>query len=361
VSATSSGLHLASAGSFPRSGDTLELQLLERTIAALARGERTTADLLDAENEMTRRAIADQVKAGLEVITDGQIRWHDPISHIAGKLDNVEIEGLQPFLDANSQFRQPVFTGKPGRRGNLVANEYNFARNALGHTPTPKDKGGKLSIKPVLTGPYTLAKFSAAAPSHNGTHAEFDSLEVRALAYAEMLAIEIEVLAQMGAEIIQVDEPAAVKFPQDWPVLEKSIAILAQARDRAIREGQKVELALYVCSGDCEPVYERLLALPVDLIGLDFTRSAKLADTVATIGSPKPLALGLVDAQNAQLEEPAAIARQIERLMPKIAGQRAYLGPSSGLESLQRNEAIAKLELLSAIRAMVYGGRKRRG
>ncbi len=361
MSAISSGLHLASAGSFPRSGDTLELQLLERTLAALDRGERTTADLLDAENEMTRRAIADQVKAGLEVITDGQIRWHDPISHIAGKLDNVEIKGLLPFLEANSRFRQPVFTGKPGRRGNLVANEYNFARNALGHTPTPKDKGGKLSIKPVLTGPYTLAKFSSVARSQNGAHAEFDSLEARALAYAEMLAIEIQVLAQMGAEIIQVDEPAAATYPQDWPVLEKSIALLAQARDRAILEGQKVELALYVYSGDCEPVYERLLALPVDVIGLDFTRNTKLVDTVVTIGSPKPLALGLVDAQSAQLEEPEAIARQIERLMPRIAGQRAYLGPSAGLVSLQRNEAIAKLELLGTIRDMVHDAPARRG
>ncbi len=355
MSLASAGLHLASAGSFPRTGDTFELQLLPRTIDALDRGERTTADLLDAENEMTRRAIADQVKAGLEVITDGQIRWYDPISHIAGKLDNVEINGPMPFFDTKSQFRQPVLTGKPARKGNLVASEYSFARNALGHTPTPKDKGGKLSIKPVLVGPYTLAKFSRAAESQNGSPAEFDSLEARALAYAEMLASEIEVLAQMGAEIIQVDEPAAIKYPQDWPVLEKSMALLAQARDRAIREGQRIELALYVYFHDCASVYERLLALPVDIIGLDFTRNVKLVDVVASIGSPKPLALGLLNSQNAVLEEPAAIVRQIERLLPKIAGERAYLGPSSGLESLPRNAAIAKLELLGVIRDMANG------
>jgi 5-methyltetrahydropteroyltriglutamate--homocysteine methyltransferase len=349
------GLHLASAGSFPRTGDTFELQLLERTIAAFGRGERTTADLLDAENEMTRRAIADQVKAGFEVITDGQIRWLDPISHIAGKLDNIKISGLSPFLDTNSEFREPVLTGKPGRRGNLVASEYSFARNALGHTPTPKDKGGKLSMKPILTGPYTLAKFSSAAQSQNGSAAEFDSLEVRAMAYAEILAIEIEALAQMGAEIIQVDEPAALKFPQDWPVLEKSIALLAQARDRAVGEGQKVELALYVYFNDCAPLYEKLLALPVDIVGLDFARSANLVDVIASAGSPKPLALGFVDARNALLEEPAAIAHQIERLLPKIAGGRAHLGPSSGLEPLPRNAAIAKLELLGVIRDMVNG------
>jgi 5-methyltetrahydropteroyltriglutamate--homocysteine methyltransferase len=349
------GLHLASAGSFPRSGETFELQLLQRTIAALDRGERTTADLLDAENEMTRRAIADQVKAGLEVITDGQIRWLDPISHIAGKLDNVEIKGTAPFFETNSEFREPVLTAKPGRRGNLVASEYSFARNALGHTPTPKNKGGKLSMKPVLMGPYTLAKFSSAAQSMNGAAAAFDSLEARAVAYAEILAIEIEALTQMGAEIIQVDEPAAAKFPQDWAVLEKSTALLAQARDRAIGEGQKIELALYVYFNDCAPLYEKLLALPVDILGLDFARSPKLVDVIASAGSPKPLALGLVDAQNALLEEPAAIARQIELLLPKIAGERAYLGPSSGLDPLPRNAAIAKLELLGVIRGMITG------
>ena len=84
------GLYLASTGSYPRIGDSSELQLLRRSSSALDRGERNTADVLDAENEMTRRAIADQLNAGLEIITDGQIRWYDPISHIASKLDNVK-------------------------------------------------------------------------------------------------------------------------------------------------------------------------------------------------------------------------------------------------------------------------------
>src|SRR5580704_189702 len=96
-----SGLHLANTSSYPRIGDGHELQILRRAIASLDRGERNTADLLDAENEMTRRAIADQLKAGLDVITDGQIRWYDPISHIASKLSNVKIVGLQRFFDTN--------------------------------------------------------------------------------------------------------------------------------------------------------------------------------------------------------------------------------------------------------------------
>ena len=72
------GLHLANTGSYPRIGDGPELQILRRATTSLDRGDRNTADLLDAENDMIRRAIADQLKAGLEVITDGQIRWYDP-------------------------------------------------------------------------------------------------------------------------------------------------------------------------------------------------------------------------------------------------------------------------------------------
>lgn len=98
MSLRSPGLYLASAGGYPRFGETHELLVLRRTMDALANGDRTSADLLDAQNDMTRRAIADQVHAGLDIITDGQIRWNDPISHIPAKLDNVRIDELLPFL-----------------------------------------------------------------------------------------------------------------------------------------------------------------------------------------------------------------------------------------------------------------------
>jgi 5-methyltetrahydropteroyltriglutamate--homocysteine methyltransferase len=349
------GIHLASTGSYPRIGDSAELQILRRTIAALDRGDRTTADLLDAENDLTRQAIAEQVRAGLDVITDGQIRWYDPISHLAGKLDNIQIKGLIRFFDTNTYFRQPVFAGKPLQRGQLAVGDYNFARNALGHVPTPEGKAGKLSIKQVLTGPYTLAKFSLSEYSGNGAAGPFAALEARAQAYAEILAAEIEALSKAGAELIQVDEPAVIKYPGDWAVFENSLAPLIRARDKIIAAGRRLEIALYVYFHDCAPLYEKLVALPVDIVGLDFTYNMKLVDIIAAAGSPLPLALGLVDGRNTRLEDPAAVARQIERMLPKIKGGRAYLGPSSGLEYLPRDRAFAKLELLAKIRAALKG------
>ena len=345
------GLHLASAGSYPRIGDAAELQLLRRASSALDRGERNTADVLDAENEMTRRAIADQLNAGLEVITDGQIRWYDPISHIASKLDNVKITGLQRYFDTNVYFRQPVFTGTPIRSGHFVAKDYSFARNALGHLPTPKHLAGKLSVKPVLTGPYTLAKFSLSASAGNGSTDSLSALESRALAYADALAPEIIALAQIGAAQIQIDEPAIIKYPADWTIFEKAMVPLIAAREKAAKEGRRPELALYVYFHDPAPLYEKLLALDIDILGLDFTYNPKLADLVVSAGSTKPLGLGLVDGRNTQLEDANEIARQLDRLLPKIQGGRAYLGASCGLEYLPRDRAFAKLELLSKIRA----------
>jgi 5-methyltetrahydropteroyltriglutamate--homocysteine methyltransferase len=347
------GLHLASAGSYPRIGDAAELQILRRATAALDRGERNTADLLDAENEMTRRAIADQLKAGIEVITDGQIRWYDPISHIASKLDNVKIAGLQRYFDTNFYFRQPVITGIPNRRDALVAKDFSFARNALGHLPTPKNLAGRLSIKPVLTGPYTLAKFSLSSHAGNGSVDSFSSLEARTLAYAEALATEIAALMEIGASLIQIDEPAILKYPEDWKIFEKAVSIITAARDKSAPEKPRPEIALYAYFHDSAPLYEKLIKLPVDILGLDFTYNPKLADLVASTGSPKPLGLGLIDGRNTKLEDAGGVARQIDRILPKIQGGRAYLNPSCGLEYLPRDRAFAKLELLHKIRAAV--------
>ena len=101
----------ASAGSYPRIGKTPDLQLLRQTITQREGGKKTDADLKAAEDALTGAAIVEQAGAGLDLVTDGQIRWYDPISHLAGKLENVTINGLLRFFDTNFYFRQPVVRG----------------------------------------------------------------------------------------------------------------------------------------------------------------------------------------------------------------------------------------------------------
>jgi 5-methyltetrahydropteroyltriglutamate--homocysteine methyltransferase len=332
-------LVLAHTGSYPRIGDSPDLQLLRRTIAGLDRGERTAADLAVAENEMIRRALAEQARAGIELLTDGQIRWNDPVSHLAGKMENVRVNGLLRFFDTNFYFRQPVLAGRPARTGALLVDEFRFARQALAAL---SDGRAAPKLKPVLTGPYTLARLSLVEDP------AMQRLEERAAAYAEALAGEIRSLEEAGAESIQVDEPSILLHASDWPVFRAALARLVSARRQA-------RLALYVYFHDCVPLYEKLAELPVDVLGLDFTYNRELVNVVAAAGSPRPLGLGLVDGRNTMLEVPANVAREIARMLPKVAGEECYLGSSCGLEYLPRDRAYAKLELLGKIRAALIG------
>jgi methionine synthase II (cobalamin-independent) len=107
--------------------------------------------------------------------------------------------------------------------------------------------------------------------------------------------------------------------------------------------------------GDCTPLCEKLLELPVDIVGFDFVSSPKLGEMIASGGSPKPLALGILDGRSREMEKAADVARLVQRVFSRIQGGRAYLGPSCGLEYLSSEAALAKLSLLPKILAELNG------
>jgi len=321
----------ASAGSYPRIGETPELAQLRRTIGAWERKEASADELRAAEDALVRAALADQLEAGLDFVTDGQVRWYDPVSHLAGKLAGIEINGLLRLFDTNFYFRQPVVRGAVKRQDGMVLSEYEFAR---AHCSKP--------VKPVLTGPYTLARSSIVS---NGA---YKGVEALTEAYAQALAPEVEALSKAGAELIQIDEPAILKQPAHLPVLERALAALAARKGKA-------QLALHLSFGDPQPLYDRLQKLPVDVLSLDFTYNPKFIEHVASAGSDKLLGLGLVDARNTRLEDAASVAKLTERILSRAKGDACYLTTSCGLEFLPRDRARAKLKLLAQIRSRLEG------
>jgi len=104
-------------------------------------------------NQVQDNAVIDVIKqmesAGLDIITDGMIRWPDPVSYIAGKLDGVESGVSLPYFNSGTNYIQPVV--KSGLKWNspITVDDYKFASS----------KSNK-KVKAVLTGPYTLAKLS---------------------------------------------------------------------------------------------------------------------------------------------------------------------------------------------------------
>lgn len=325
-------LILTTAGSYPRIGDAPELQHHRRAYAQRERSEISEEAFRAIEDEVTTEVIREQTGAGIELVTDGQVRWYDPYSHLARNFEGIEINGLLRLFDTNFYFRQPVVKGRLRRRAPILLREYQFARSVSSRP-----------VKPVLTGPYTLARGSILGGEYRTVHA-------LARAYADLLAEEIRELAAAGATDIQLDEPAILQHPEDLNVLEEALRVLAAARGRA-------RLALHTSFGDAAPLYRELQAFPVDVLGLDFTYSPKLPALIADAGSDKPLALGLIDARNTKLETPERIFPVLDTVLPALKGGHAYLAPSCGLEFLPRDRARQKLETLKRLRDAYVGGR----
>ncbi|MGD0124579.1 MAG: hypothetical protein ABSF46_04415 [Terriglobia bacterium] len=324
-------LALCNHSSYPRIGDDPEHQLLRRTIAQHDKGEKTDEAVRAAQDRMTELALAEQTEVGVDLVTDGQIRWADPISHLAGKLSGVRVNGLLRFFDTNFYFRQPVVEARPERTEPLLLEEFRFAQ----------EKSAR-PVKAVLTGPYTLARFSVG---ENGASTGFEQMLE---GYTVALAAEVAALAAAGATVIQIEEPALLQHVDDFLRFEQCLTALARSKDSA-------QLALSIYFGDPAAVYDQLQTLPVDILGLDFTYSPGLADRVISNGTARTLMLGLVDGRNTRLEDPAAVARQLEELARGAGLNRAYLSPSCGLEYLPRDRARQKLKQLAVIRNTFLG------
>lgn len=314
----------ANHSSYPRIGESQEKQLLRQSYAKLEKGEISADDFAKVQDDVTREVIEEQVKAGLDWVADGQIRWNDPISHLARGLDGCEINGLLRFFDTNFYFRQPVLKGKLSRKQPVLERDYKFSSGV-----------SKKPLKAVLTGPYTLARHSI-----NKRGEDFKTVLGE---FTAIVAQEIKDLEKAGARLIQVEEPAILKNRADFGIFRESVESLSKAKGQA-------DLALYTYFGDAEPIYEELLTLPVDLLGFDLTYSLRLPNKISKIGCEKDLGVGVIDGRNTKMERKEEILALLKEVLPKISSERVFVSPSCGLgDYLPREVAFKKLQLIAEI------------
>lgn len=341
---------LTNTGGYPCNGDSSDEQILARTLQAACRGERTAADLFDAQNVVTRFVITEQVRAGVELVTDGMVRWADPISHVAAKFHGIALGGEQQFAAGNFRYRQPVLRARPKKmpdgRGSL-AEEYRFACNALGLLPTLTERAGRLSVQAVLPGPFTLARVSCTEVD------ELRGFEARAEAFAEALAAEVTALANSGAPHIQIEERAlAGASASDAAVFARVFPRLLAARDAARKAGKHVHLALYVPT-EAASLPVALLGLPVDVLTVECLTSARLPDGLAT--ARRAMGIAVLDSRSDAVESADEVALRIEGLIRDLPSPTIFLGPTAGLETRPRNVAFEKLRTLTRVREVLTG------
>lgn len=319
---------LANHSSYPRIGNSAHQQRLRRAQAAHERGEIDDAALVVVERSVIAEVVAEQAATGIDLVTDGQVRWPDPVSHLMAPLPGVRLNGLLRFFDTNFYYRQPVITGRLARHCAGLAADF---RHACSASSRP--------LKPVLTGPYTLARLSVIATD---AYAHFQDLAVD---LSTIIAAEVRELAEQGAAVIQIDEPAiCMGHADDIRLLRQLFEPIYEARGEA-------QIAIATYFADADPFYPQLNSVAADIVALDLSTTTALDQTIASAGAAKILALGVVDGRDSRLEDPQAVARRLERLLRRYTIEAVYLQPSCGLEFLPRDRARAKLERLVAIRA----------
>ncbi len=307
-------------GSYPKIPNRPRPARLRRAISRFDRGEITLEELCRVEDEVTVEVLEEQAEAGLDLVTDGQIRWEDEQTYIARKLSGISISGLTRWFDTNMYYRQPVIEGAVAWSEPVTVRDYTFA----------KERSEK-PVKPVLTGPYTLARLSV--DQHYG------SVGALARALAEALNREAKALEEAGATLIQFNEPAILQRKGDFPDFASVC--------RHLVDGLTAEISLYLYFGDVDGIYPQILDLPFDLIGLDFVMGAKNESLLKRSPFTKKLGLGIIDARNTRLESPEQIAGRIRTLAAGLRPEDVHVSPSAGLEFLPREVAQAKIQRLA--------------
>ncbi len=304
-------------GDYPKIPNRPRPAKLRAALNRFDRGQISEEELRRIEDEVTVEVIEEQAQAGLDILTDGHVRWEDEQTYITRKLQGTSVNGLVRYFDNNTYFRQPVVEGAIAWSEPITVSDYRFA---AGHSPRP--------VKAVLTGPYTLARLS-----QNQFYA---SLEECAMAYAEALHQEALALQEADATLIQINEPAILKHKEDWPILSAAV-------ERVVRD-IRVETALHICFGDLDGLYPQALELPCDILGLDFVTGAKNFEVLKRGEFTKKLGLGLVDARNTKLESVDYLVEKTRQVAEVVPLDRIHLSPNCGLDFLPREVAYAKLE-----------------
>ena len=339
---------MTTVGNYPKVAEGAYTTKLIGALTKWQRKELSNDQIETVYQEITRAVIQEQDQAGLDLVTDGQIRWEDLVTPIAKRLEGFEINGLSRWFDNNVYYRRPILRKAPKWTGPILVDDYQVATRC---TTKP--------VKAILPGPYTFAR----ASEDQYYHAERPLV----LKMAELLNAEALALARVGASFIQFDEPAlGFGLPATQPFRRSGLARqagkpnvkLAIEALGIVTKGLKAKTAVYTYFGSLNGMLEPLMRAKVDVVGLDVVTEPKTLGLLTRMKVAKELALGCLDARNTRLESVKDLHAMFDVIKKRVPLERLYVNPNCGLEFLPHAQALAKVRrLVQAVRTYRTSGR----
>ena len=280
--------------------------------------------------KVTQRVIREQEEAGLDLITDGQIRWEDLPHPVAKSTQGIQRGALRRFFDNNVYYRRLELNGGVAWQKSAAVEEFQLA-----------SKFAKKPLKVALPGPLTLVISTEMRPGQ--------SREKLLSLYADLLQKEVQALERAGVKEIQLDEPA---LGPGEPLLDAVVSAVNR-----IFQGVKARRWVACYFQDVSGILPALAKLQVEVLSLDLVSPqekapdflSKVAAWLKQGGWKGEVALGLVDARNTKLESWDGLKRQMGLFTQAIPANRLWLSSNCGLEFLPHQSALKKLKLLHEV------------
>jgi len=292
------------------------------------------AYLAEAQDDATLMAIRAQEDAGLDIITDGEIRRESYSNRFATALEGIDLDNPGTALDRSGHPNPvPRIVGKIRRKHAVEVEDLLFLKRHTSHM-----------VKITVPGPFTM--------SQQAQNDFYPDLESAAMDYALAVNAEIRDLFAAGADIVQIDEP----YMQARP--EPARAYGLRALNRAL-EGITGTTAVHICFGYAHVIHERpsgysflgeLRGCHCQQISLETAQSGLDCAVLQQLPDQK-IILGVIDLSNMQIETPEVVADRIRRALPYAAAENIIIAPDCGMKYLPRDVAYGKML------AMVEGAR----
>jgi 5-methyltetrahydropteroyltriglutamate--homocysteine methyltransferase len=293
------------------------------------------AYLEQAQRDATRLAIADELEAGLDIITDGEIGRESYSNAFATALDGVDIDNPGTALDRSGHPNPvPRIVGPIKRRHPVGVADLAFLRSHAGPGKT---------VKVTVPGPFTMAQ--------QAQNDFYPSVADAAYAYAAAVHDEIEDLFAAGADVVQVDEPYLQARPD--AAREFGVGVLNAALD-----GVRGTTAVHLCFGYAAIIHERpsgysflpeLAATTADQVSIETAQSGLDCAVLAGLAEAgKTIILGVLNLGDPAVENSEEVADRVRRALPYVPARQLILAPDCGMKYLPRESALGKLKAMTA-------------
>lgn len=275
-------------------------------------GSYPTGVAIKAEDDVRKAieiAVKDQERAGVDIISDGQVRA-DMVGIFALNMPGYRKEG--------GRYKVVGRIEVPGRPATV--DDYQFAR-----------KISRAKVKGIVTGPTTMAKSSVVERS-SPYKSNADPELIYDLAYAQ--AAEVRALAAAGAEIVQIDEPF-FSVGADLETGIQAVNIVAKAAETP---------AMHVC-GDIRPIFKKLLGANVRILDHEFAMSKNLEamDRGLIEAHGKTIGFGVLDTASDEVESVDQVEQTIRQGIAKIGKENMWIDPDCGMRLRKKDAAFQKL------------------